>query len=427
MADENILSAVGGAANALMRIVRAVPWAGEWIFKKYEAGRVEQGLNSVLLKRLERELLNLPEGSGSVALRSLAWKDANIRSVLERARVLLEEATAEPSPEVASAVPGGAGKPHGDSPDLSPDWMSRFLDSCQHVSEEDMQTMWARVLAREATRPGTFSLRTVDLIRGLSRAEAQRITQLFGFAVTVEHGLQFIPAVVGAEPPLKLLSACAELGIVGGRQLWGMSSGTAQVAHGGRNLMMIGPVAIPCRRLTSVGSELLTIAGAKPERGILDALRTYVQTTEGLRMANEFLKTKFQESDSKRERRAKRSWPTSMRANVTYNTPEGAREQSKANLLVASSLLDLVVHKTWPLGRFGEGTLLRDFEVLGGVDVESADRAGHAISMSVLPAPRSRWPMVMIASCVRNGDMTTIKLIPFDDEMPIRSKVAPGI
>ena len=55
------------------------------------------------------------------------------------------------------------------------DWAARFFNNVQDVSSEEMQQLWAKVLAGEVERLGQFSLRTLDIIRNLSVGEATRI------------------------------------------------------------------------------------------------------------------------------------------------------------------------------------------------------------------------------------------------------------
>ncbi len=53
------------------------------------------------------------------------------------------------------------------------DWTSRFFSYAEDISNEEMQELWARILAGEVKRPKSFSLRTLDILRNLSKEEAQ--------------------------------------------------------------------------------------------------------------------------------------------------------------------------------------------------------------------------------------------------------------
>ena len=63
------------------------------------------------------------------------------------------------------------------------DWLSRWRDSANQVSAEELQTLWGRVLAGEIKSPGTFSLRTLEFLKNLSKEDARRIEKLAPFVV----------------------------------------------------------------------------------------------------------------------------------------------------------------------------------------------------------------------------------------------------
>jgi hypothetical protein len=64
---------------------------------------------------------------------------------------------------------------------MEDDWITNFFDKCRIVSDSEMQTLWARVLAGEANTPGTFSKRTVNLLGSIDKTDAQLFTKLCGF------------------------------------------------------------------------------------------------------------------------------------------------------------------------------------------------------------------------------------------------------
>ncbi len=53
------------------------------------------------------------------------------------------------------------------------DWATRFFDVVQDVSDANVQTLWAKILAGEIKQPGTFSLRTIEILRNINSQEAQ--------------------------------------------------------------------------------------------------------------------------------------------------------------------------------------------------------------------------------------------------------------
>lgn len=78
--------------------------------------------------------------------------------------------------------------PPGQVPDVEPDmaWTSSYSEAAQDISAEDMQELWARVLAGEVERPGSTSVRTLGVLRNLDQSTAQHFRRLCSMAVSVE-------------------------------------------------------------------------------------------------------------------------------------------------------------------------------------------------------------------------------------------------
>ena len=66
------------------------------------------------------------------------------------------------------------------------DWMTRFLNIAEEVSDEDMQNIWARVLAGEIKKPKSYSLRTLEVLRNLSKEEAALIMRVSSYQVGLD-------------------------------------------------------------------------------------------------------------------------------------------------------------------------------------------------------------------------------------------------
>jgi Protein of unknown function (DUF2806) len=69
--------------------------------------------------------------------------------------------------------------------DVEDDWIVNFFDKCRIVSDDDMQNLWAKVLAGEANSPGSFSRRTVSFLGSLEKKEAIHFTNLCAFCVKI--------------------------------------------------------------------------------------------------------------------------------------------------------------------------------------------------------------------------------------------------
>ena len=61
---------------------------------------------------------------------------------------------------------------------IDPDWISEFFNISQDCSNEMLQYIWAKILANEVDKPGSFSRRTLNAIKLLNQEEAQNFSKL---------------------------------------------------------------------------------------------------------------------------------------------------------------------------------------------------------------------------------------------------------
>lgn len=71
------------------------------------------------------------------------------------------------------------------------DWTTRFFNIVEDVSDEEMQQLWGRILAGEVKRPKTYSLRTLELLKNISKREADVFTRASNFVI-ISWGSPFI-------------------------------------------------------------------------------------------------------------------------------------------------------------------------------------------------------------------------------------------
>ena len=64
-----------------------------------------------------------------------------------------------------------------------PDWTARFFDCVQDVSSEDMQNIWATILAGEVESPGRTSLRTLDTLKNMMKTDAEMFKGICDFVI----------------------------------------------------------------------------------------------------------------------------------------------------------------------------------------------------------------------------------------------------
>lgn len=164
-------------------------------------------------------------------------------------------------------------------------WTARWIDSAQDVSEESVRILWAKILAGEVKRPGTYSLRTIAYLRNISVREAKKIERIAGRAIKDFYdstALLYIDQGAMEDVPYHLLLELEEEGIIntGGD---GFSVKPAGVKTKGREyIFQFGTSGLHCvsdipekvlryhaYRFTRLGTEIVSLGNFKMDDGYL--------------------------------------------------------------------------------------------------------------------------------------------------------------
>lgn len=60
---------------------------------------------------------------------------------------------------------------------LDEDWKTRFFNIAEDISNEEMQSLWGQILGGEIKQPKSYSLRTLELLKNLTKSEAEIFTK----------------------------------------------------------------------------------------------------------------------------------------------------------------------------------------------------------------------------------------------------------
>ncbi len=140
----------GGEADSLKLIAHAQADARRSLVAPHEAGRGALNIG--------------PEGIAQRIEFQNKKRQANIVSVVHAAAAELE------GKEVPDHEP-------------DPDWTARFFDSVQDVSSDDMRKLWAKVLSGEVEAPGRTSLRTLDILKNMTKKDAQLFNDVCDYVI----------------------------------------------------------------------------------------------------------------------------------------------------------------------------------------------------------------------------------------------------
>jgi hypothetical protein len=208
-------------------------------------------------------------------------KRAMTRLIAEEARKQnnIESITAKAVPQLDSSA-----KPE----QVEDDWIANFFDKCRLISDEEMQGLWAKILAGEANSPGKYVKRTINFLASMDKGDALLFSHLcrFNFFLAgATHPLIYdVNEVIykSCEVNFGNLSHLESIGLIHFGPSFseytvsfsGQPSG--RITYFGKPVWIEFPNAEDCTfrvgkaMLTLVGQQLASVCGAQPVDGFVE-------------------------------------------------------------------------------------------------------------------------------------------------------------
>ena len=198
---ETVGAAIGRASDGVSRIANAYLLASK--DAKNEAkriGLVEGAKTEVIINRAKRiaelsansqqhlkKLTINPDGDVSAQLSGLP---AQVAALQERSLNRLEYQNVVRQINLEAVLENAAAELTEET-DVSQepvnnDWTVRFFNIIEEISSEEMQAIWGKVLAGEVKRPGSYSLRTLDILRNLTQQEASFFREVANLVIVAK-------------------------------------------------------------------------------------------------------------------------------------------------------------------------------------------------------------------------------------------------
>lgn len=83
--------------------------------------------------------------------------------------------------EIAATELQSASTVSDDPPD--DDWITRLFSIVKDINSEEMQYVWGKILAGEIVAPGSFSLRTLEIVRNMNRVDAETFQKILPYII----------------------------------------------------------------------------------------------------------------------------------------------------------------------------------------------------------------------------------------------------
>lgn len=110
--------------------------------------------------------------------------DLDIRKEIEARLIFQEEKKQRNIETVVRRAADELGDREVDANDIDHDWTAAFFTDVQDVSSEQMQQLWAKILAGEVERPGTTSVQTLSILKVMSQEDAELFQRVARFVIS---------------------------------------------------------------------------------------------------------------------------------------------------------------------------------------------------------------------------------------------------
>lgn len=161
---------------------------------------------------------------------------------------------------------------------VNPDWATRFFDISQDVSDEKMQNLWGQILAGEIKQPQSYSLRALEILRNMTKEEAEIFQKVAQFALYQTYFFLFSPNKVleKLEVPYYNIAKLIEIGLLQSGDFASMNfdnkeNEKIEFLYGDFALVVnfiskqeVRKISFPIKLFTTAGEELLQLIDIIP-------------------------------------------------------------------------------------------------------------------------------------------------------------------
>lgn len=173
-----------------------------------------------------------------------------------------------------------------DIKNVNSDWLKHFFGITEDISDDKMQDLWAHILAGEAKKPKSFSLRTLDALRLISSDEAQLFADAVKYVcfdnlliVDTQFGISFAEQMVLADAQLVLSEDLTYTVTSKPNKREPLKLDSKYILMLTNNSPNEIKVQFSIRKLTKVGTELLPLVERKENYELYDYVASKIKKT----------------------------------------------------------------------------------------------------------------------------------------------------
>ena len=150
---------------------------------------------------IEEEIAKLAQRTGIRILKQELIKQQNLEQVFSKTEDILENEQTKSQENLSESI--------------NEDWLSYYIEGASKISDEQVQDLWAKILAGEIITPKTFSKRTLDVLLRLSPEEAKLFEKICGYVIEISNNMILInEGNLNAEYPYSVIMHLDECGLI---------------------------------------------------------------------------------------------------------------------------------------------------------------------------------------------------------------------
>lgn len=167
---------------------------------------------------------------------------------------------------------------------VDPDWSARFFDYAKDISDEEVQIVWAKILAGEIIKPGSFFKRTLSALRDIEALEAKWFADICQFVLSKSIIHDY--CLTYDYYPMNQFQSLTDCGLINSIKCqFVLNKESTEIQGKTQSIKLISPrtgntppITIPyVYTLTDVGAQLYRITPAKSHQTYMMKVKEYIE------------------------------------------------------------------------------------------------------------------------------------------------------
>lgn len=264
---EKLIDVVSNAVGFLLE-----PWQMKRKSEAESSIAIEQAKTKALIEGDEKKAQYL-DSIKERLVKKEKRRQKNIKEVVSTAGKILE------TEKVVSEEP------------VNSDWVTRFFDIVQDISDNEMQTLWGQILAGEIKQPQSYSIRTLEALRNMTKKDAELFQKFAQFVLLQDEAFILRDDLDEFGITYSDILKLTEIGLIhaGDRAVKNYNSKDAEeriitIINWDKVIIVkidaqAPPISIPIRLLTTPGKDLIKLISTNANVDYIKKLASVIKTS----------------------------------------------------------------------------------------------------------------------------------------------------